>query len=416
MMGVMRGSIRGEVADQEEEAGEQGAEGQGDGEAAGGKQGDGMDEPGDEEHRLVTIGQRSAAGHDPAERFAEGEQHEGEGEQREGDAVDEAVGAGGIALAGEAAQGVKHGQEADGEVEDEKEGGEGDGVGEAFGTVGGGGGQCAAGVEVLVFVELVDEAIGGGVVGGEEGFAEQGEVAAEEKRIHAGQLVGGEGRGGVAPTDGAVRERGVGEEGEGRAIAQGHDEAQLGVHIHTSAVEGIALPLLVFHQVGPGDARAAVAKGEVGGVIAFGCGARVIVDTETIECDVEGQAARFGSPSGKFGAVAVGRFALPQMQHATRGSEMCQQGAAEDDDERGMQQQGAPSAHALAYDPRHAQSSEHGPKQGEPPCAVDVLGHEGCPAEVFDPCGSGHRGYDEGVSEGKCALHCFFLYYSRFAG
>ena len=60
----------------------------------------------------------------------------------------------------------------------------------------------------------------------------------------------------------------MGEEGKRRAIAQGHDEAQLGVHIRTSAVEGIALPLLVFHQVGPEDVATSGGEEVVDGCVA----------------------------------------------------------------------------------------------------------------------------------------------------
>ena len=118
----------------------------------------------------------------------------------------------------ESADGVKQCQEADGEVDDEKHRGEGEGVREAFGALGRGRGEGAAGVQALILVELLDQRVGGGLVGLDDLLAEQAEVAAQEECIHAGQLAGGEGRGGVTPADGAV-DVSMGEERQRRSVA-----------------------------------------------------------------------------------------------------------------------------------------------------------------------------------------------------
>ena len=209
---------QGQVADQKEEAGDERAEGEGDGEAASGYEGEEEGEPGDEQHRLVTVGHGRTAGHDPAEHLAEGQRGEGEEEQTERGASDEAIGARRVVPPDESADGVKQRQEADGEVDDEEHRGEGEGVREAFSALGRGRGEGAAGVQALVFVELLDQRVGGGIVGLDDLLAEQAEVAAQEECIHAGQLAGGEGRGRVTPADGAV-DVGMREERQRRSVA-----------------------------------------------------------------------------------------------------------------------------------------------------------------------------------------------------
>ena len=73
-------------------------------------------------------------------------------------------------------------------------------------------------MQALILVELLDQRVGGGIVGLDDLLAEQAEVAAQEERIHAGQLAGGERRGRVTPADGAI-DVGMREERQRRSVA-----------------------------------------------------------------------------------------------------------------------------------------------------------------------------------------------------
>ena len=97
--------------------------------------------------------------------------------------------------------------------------------------------------------------------------------------------------------------------------------------------------------------------------LVVGCCTRafMIVDVETAQGELEWQVRNLHACGCRRFVVFVGRLAKSQMDNALTRGEVRQQGSGQNDDERCVEQDQRPSAHASANDVSHAEGCQQSP-------------------------------------------------------
>ena len=175
--------------------------------------------------------------------------------------------------------------------------------------------------------------------------------------------------------------------------------AAVGVVRHLVQAGRAAAVDLVHGDGGTLGAAVGVADGEVADVVGRGLRAGVAHHVEVSEFH-RGRERGVARRTGPVELEAASRLPHAQVELAPGGGERRGEGAQQDDDEGEVEHHGVERT-PPAQEEKQRTDGQRGPKDGEPPRSVDMVGEGGMAERLFDEGSCRHDG-DEHVGERKC--------------